>query len=147
MHIEVCVFLNFGFLRVNALQWDSWVIIWFYSQFFKGISILFSQWLYQFIFPPTVQEVSLFSITSPAFTVCRLFDDGLSDWWRSKWQCIPVFLSGEPHGQRSLVGYSPWGYTELDTTEATQHAHVLFLSEKLYAFINIILYLQNVLFV
>ena len=24
-----------------------------------------------------------------------------------------------PHGQRSLVGYSPWGLTELDTTEAT----------------------------
>ena len=24
-----------------------------------------------------------------------------------------------PHGQRSLVGYSPWGHKELDTTEAT----------------------------
>ena len=24
-----------------------------------------------------------------------------------------------PHGQRSLTGYSPWGRTELDTTEAT----------------------------
>ena len=29
----------------------------------------------------------------------------------------PVFLSGESHGQRSLVGYSPWGHKELDTTE------------------------------
>ena len=28
--------------------------------------------------------------------------------WRSKWQPIPVFLPGESHGQRSLVGYSPW---------------------------------------
>ena len=28
-----------------------------------------------------------------------------------------VFLLGKPHGQRSLVGYSPWGRTELDTTE------------------------------
>ena len=28
--------------------------------------------------------------------------------WRSKWQPIPVVLSGESHGQRSLVGYSPW---------------------------------------
>ena len=26
-----------------------------------------------------------------------------------------------PHGQRSLVGYSPWGHTELDTTEATAY--------------------------
>ena len=24
---------------------------------------------------------------------------------------------GESHGQRSLVGYSPWGHKELDTTE------------------------------
>ena len=29
----------------------------------------------------------------------------------------PVFLPGEFHGQRSLVGYSPWGCKELDTTE------------------------------
>ena len=36
---------------------------------------------------------------------------------RSKWQSIPVFLPGEFHGQRSLVGYSPWGCKELDRTE------------------------------
>ena len=29
--------------------------------------------------------------------------------WRRAWQPTPVFLPGEPHGQRSLVGYSPWG--------------------------------------
>ena len=29
----------------------------------------------------------------------------------------PVLLSGKSHGQRSLVGYSPWGREELDTTE------------------------------
>ena len=28
-----------------------------------------------------------------------------------------VFLPGESHGQRGLVGYSPWGCKELDTTE------------------------------
>ena len=28
----------------------------------------------------------------------------------------PVFLPGEFHGQRSWVGYSPWGHKELDTT-------------------------------
>ena len=28
----------------------------------------------------------------------------------------PVFLSGETHGQRILVGYRPWGCKELDTT-------------------------------
>ena len=29
----------------------------------------------------------------------------------------PVFLPGEFHGQRSLVGYHPWGHKELDPTE------------------------------
>ena len=29
----------------------------------------------------------------------------------------PVFLSGESHGQKSLVGYSPWGHKELDMTK------------------------------
>ena len=27
--------------------------------------------------------------------------------WRKKWQPTPVFLPGEFHGQRSLMGYSP----------------------------------------
>ena len=31
----------------------------------------------------------------------------------------PLFLPGESHGQRSLVGYSPEGGKELDTTETT----------------------------
>ena len=37
--------------------------------------------------------------------------------WRRKWQPTPVFLPGESDGQRSLVGYSPQGRKELDTTE------------------------------
>ena len=28
----------------------------------------------------------------------------------------PVFLPGEFYGQRSMVGYSPWGFKEMDTT-------------------------------
>ena len=36
---------------------------------------------------------------------------------RRKWQPTPVFLPEKSHGQRSLVGYSPWGRKELDTTE------------------------------
>ena len=36
--------------------------------------------------------------------------------WR-KWQPTPVLLPGKSHGQRSLVGYSPWGCNESDTTE------------------------------
>ena len=37
--------------------------------------------------------------------------------WRRKWQPTPIFLPGEFHGQRSMVGYSPWGHKELDMTE------------------------------
>ena len=37
--------------------------------------------------------------------------------WRRKWQYIPVFLPGKSHGWRTLVGYSPWGRKESDTTE------------------------------
>ena len=40
---------------------------------------------------------------------------GMDPWvgkipWSKKWQPIPVFLPGKPHGQRSLAGYSPWGF-------------------------------------
>ena len=35
--------------------------------------------------------------------------------WRRKWLPTPVFLPGELHGQRSLVGYNPWGCKELDS--------------------------------
>ena len=47
-------------------------------------------------------------------------------WWefwqnmvcrRKKWQHTLVFLPGKSHGQKSLVGYSPWGLKESDTTE------------------------------
>ena len=31
-------------------------------------------------------------------------------------------LLGEPHGQRSLAGYSPWGCKEMDMTKATEHS-------------------------
>ena len=37
--------------------------------------------------------------------------------WRGVWQPTPVFLPGKSHGQRSLVGYSPWGHKGLAMTE------------------------------
>ena len=36
--------------------------------------------------------------------------------WRREWLPTPVLLPGEFYGQRSLVGYSPWGSKESDTT-------------------------------
>ena len=36
---------------------------------------------------------------------------------RRQWHPTPVLLPGKSHGWRSLVGCSPWGREELDTTE------------------------------
>ena len=45
--------------------------------------------------------------------------------WRRKWHPTPVLLPGKSHGWRSMVGYSPWGHKEWDTTERL-HFHFLF---------------------
>ena len=45
--------------------------------------------------------------------------------WSRKWQLASVFLPGKFHGQRSLVGYSPWGHKEPDTTvQLSRHTYV-----------------------
>jgi len=58
---------------------------------------------------------------------------GLNPWvgkipWRRKWQPTLVFLPGKSHGWRSLADYSPWGLTELYTTE---WFHFLFFTMSL----------------
>ena len=43
---------------------------------------------------------------------------------RMQWQPTPILLPGKSHGWRSLVGCSPWGREELDTTKRL-HFHLL----------------------
>ena len=48
-------------------------------------------------------------------SACSVRDPGLIHGlrrfrWRRAWQLTPIFLSGEFHGQKSLAGYSPWGW-------------------------------------
>ena len=84
---------------------------------------------------------------SPAFQPSRFFPDGASGkkptcqcrrhkrprfslWvgkipWRRARQPTPVFLPGESHRQRSLVGYSPQGRKESVTPETTQDMHTV----------------------
>ena len=55
-------------------------------------------------------------------SACNAGDPGFDSWvgkipWRRKWQSTPTLLPGKPQGQRSLIGYSPWGRKESDTTE------------------------------
>ena len=40
--------------------------------------------------------------------------------WRRKWQPSPVFLPEKSHGQRSLVGYNPWGLERAGYNSATK---------------------------
>ena len=57
---------------------------------------------------------------------------GWEDPLEKKWQFTPVLVPGKSHGQRSLVGYSPWGCKESDMTEQL-HFHfntVVGLEEK-----------------
>ena len=57
-------------------------------------------------------------------SACNAGDPGFHPWvgknpWRWAWQLTPTFLPGESHGQRSLVGFSPQGHAESDTTGVT----------------------------
>ena len=53
--------------------------------------------------------------------------------WRRKWQPTPVLLPGKSHGQRSLVGYSPWGCKDSDMTEWLHfHFHFHFIYARHY---------------
>ena len=51
--------------------------------------------------------------------------------WRRKRLLTLVFLSGQSHGRRILVGYRPGGHKELDTTERL-HFHFTFISDTPY---------------
>ena len=52
----------------------------------------------------------------------RIIDFSYSVGQRRQWHPTPVLLPGKSHGRRSLVGCSPWGPEELDTTERL-HSH------------------------
>ena len=68
---------------------------------------LVAQWVKN---PPTMQETWVRSLGWQK-------EMATSIPWRREWQPTPVFLPGESHGPRSLVGYNPWGRKESDMTE------------------------------
>ena len=51
----------------------------------------------------------------------KVWSLGREDPLENGMQPISVFLPGEFHGERSLVGYSSWGHKESDTTERLTH--------------------------
>ena len=61
-------------------------------------------------------------------SACQGRRRGFNPWvwkipWEREWQPTPVFLPGEPHGQRTLVGYRPCGHKESDKTEWPNNSH------------------------
>ena len=57
-------------------------------------------------------------------SACSAGDLGsIPDWEDPVEEGMAIFLSGESHGQRSLVGYSPWGCKEPAMTEQLNHEH------------------------
>ena len=56
--------------------------------------------------------------------------------WRRVWKPTPVFLPGESHEQRSLVGYSPGGPKESDMTERLHTAHCYVYKDILFILHN-----------
>ena len=65
-------------------------------------------------------EGCLFTLLRVSFVVQKLLSlVNYVPFGRRQWHPTPVLLPGKSHGQRSLVGCSPWGHTESDMTEAT----------------------------
>ena len=93
----------------HIMVWDGWVV--------KALELKFNgvSWCR---FEPCSLQKQLALRTSLALRICLPHErPGFDLWvgkipWRRKWQPTPVFLPGEFHGQRSLVGYSPWGPEE-----------------------------------
>ena len=104
------------------------------SKFLEGMSVLFpsvlsiySAMLYKALIHST--KFCWAPMGSPDFpgssdskASATMWENRFDPWvgkipWRRKWQPTPVFLPGKSHGWRILVGYSPWGRKESDTTE------------------------------
>ena len=55
--------------------------------------------------------------TQPVMLKKLNLNGSMKTYWRRQWHPTPVLLPGKSHGRRSLVGCSPWGREESDTTE------------------------------
>ena len=63
--------------------------------------------------------------------------------WRREWQPTPLFLPGQFHGQRSLVGYSAWGRKVLDMTEWLNTFTLSYIIGRCLNFVLLKIYSQD----
>ena len=73
---------------------------------------------------PWVLTAGVIALGPASFWANRWPQDLLFECFFSNWHPTPVLLPGKFHGLRCLVGYSPWGRKESDTTERL-HFHFL----------------------
>ena len=115
---------NFGSLSRCSIKTTLW-----FSELQK---VLLTVWNPTSVFSKllSASEFQLLISSSKRQHVGLLIFDPSFPWlgkilWRRKWQPTPVFLPGESHGWRTLVGYSPRGHKESDMTERL-HFHFSF---------------------
>ena len=83
----------------------------------KYNSLFAFTWSSCFILTSFIREMNYIPLRLSCHTPLRTLTRALGTDWRRRWQPTPVLLPGKSHGWRNLVGYSPWGHKELDTTE------------------------------
>ena len=96
------------FTDLNCMFWTQWIVVGSYP-----MEVEQRIWLW-YVWSP----VYLLFLIIPCATQLR----------RRQWHPTPVFLLRKSHGWRSLVGCSPWGHEESDTTERLHfhfHFHAL----------------------
>ena len=119
MHVMRCscptvlgysVFILFSLL----FSFQDFLLIFSRSEIFSSIMQSTSKPIRGSLLQSGISFWSLSGICIPLLTlpICV----GYCLFWRRKWKATLIFLPGKPHGQRSLVGYSPWGCKESDTT-------------------------------
>ena len=83
---------------------------------------------------------------------CQFMRHGFNPWvrkipWRRKWHPTPVFLPEKSHGQRSLVGYSPWGRKRVRHNLVTkQQQHPVLDQTKILLICYVVFFLNLCIF-
>ena len=118
--LSIRVFSDESVLRIRWLKYWSFSFSIIPSNEYSGLISFRKDWLDRLAVQGTLK--SLLQHHSSKASILRrsaFFTVQLSHPYMTtgKWQPTPVFLPGESHGLRSLVGYSPWGHQESDTTE------------------------------
>ena len=105
---EWCKILDFQEWCDRVLHFYYWVDYFLLMETGFWTYILYMFWIMKDFKSP------LFSTRQKAFVP---LNNSSNNHRRRRWHPTPVLLPGKSHGWRSLVGCSPWGREESDTTE------------------------------